>query len=1227
MTNIRDDQSGSESVDFYAEIVDQAREFIITLSPEGKIRYVNQYSVTVSGRSYQDWIGRSLDPIILPGDVVMMRNRLNRVRRGESVSMELRIWGPNNHVIWLHVEAMPVFDGGTLRHILCFARDITQQKMVESALRESERNFRDISTLLEGTFNSIPDVIGIQDLDHRIVRYNSAGYSFLGLTPDQADGKRCFELIGWQSPCDVCATQACYEKKQPTHVEKYVKEMGIWLDARAYPVLDENGNLKYVIEHVRDITRQKSTEKAIRSFKHAVDGSTDAICMLIFEGSHWYQNQAFSAFFGYYDSDAINHIFARKDDADAVRTALDSGKEYYGELAMRDLHGRLINMLVRAYPIREDNEEVIGIVGVHTDISYRKEAEKRLRESEAHYRSIYETSQAGFWQTRKSDGKFIRANLTTARYLGYESLDDFLQNCNSTAFYKNPGERKRLLSELEAHGCVREFVTQFQLPDGSCRDLMISARDFPDDGYVEGVVFDISAQKQAEEALVALEEDLRTTLDSIGDAVIATDHRGRIVRINPVAEKLTGYSINSSRGKTLKDIYRVADPDTGDMIADPVARILTGEESAPFPAEPMLITQDGQHRQIAESSAPIRNSSGQVTGVVVVFRDVTEDVRIRRNLEESEERFRNLAELLPVGVFESDLSVNLSFVNTTALSMFGYSLEDFQRGLNGLSLFTPESRVRAHDNLTRRLKGENIRGVEYACQRRNGTIFPALFYIKPVLSTSGEPMGLRGVIIDITDQKRVEEYLRESEEFSSSLLRNSPHPIVVMEPDLSLNFVNPAFEELTGYPAAGVTGLRPPFPWWDPDHHPETEERFHRLLSGETKGLEELFRKKDGSRFWVEMSSSRTFREDGSLKYYICSWVETTERKQMEERLRKLSLHDSLTNLYNRAVFEEEMERFRTDRQWPVSIVVCDIDGLKLINETMGHQTGDELLQAAAEILRCSFRQSDVISRIGGDEFAIILPKTTAQVTRTCCERIRNQVREYNQLEHNFYLSISVGYAVSEEMHVDLGELFKIADHNMYREKLQQSHSSRSDIVQALIKTMEARDYITDGHAERMRELATGFGQRLGFQDGRLNDLKLLCRFHDLGKVGVSDCIIFKPGPLTSEEFDTIKTHCEIGYRIALSIPDLAPIADFILKHHEWWNGQGYPLGLKGEEIPIESRILSIVDSFDAMTNERPYKHAMSRKAAIQELERCAGHQFDPTLLTQFVAMIRENGQ
>ncbi len=187
---------------------------------------------------------------------------------------------------------------------------------------------------------------------------------------------------------------------------------------------------------------------------------------------------------------------------------------------------------------------------------------------------------------------------------------------------------------------------------------------------------------------------------------------------------------------------------------------------------------------------------------------------------------------------------------------------------------------------------------------------------------------------------------------------------------------------------------------------------------------------------------------------------------------------------------------------------------------------------------------------------------------------------------------------------------------------LYRSRSARSSIVQALMKTMEARDFITEGHAQRMQSLVVGLARAIGLSEKRLAEYRLLAQFHDIGKVGIPDRILFKPGPLTSEEVAEMRRHCEIGHRIALSAQDLAPIADWILKHHEWWNGNGYPLGIKGEEIPLACRVLAIADAYDAMTSDRPYRKAMTKEQAVKELLNCAGTQFDPYLVPKFIDML-----
>jgi diguanylate cyclase (GGDEF)-like protein len=343
------------------------------------------------------------------------------------------------------------------------------------------------------------------------------------------------------------------------------------------------------------------------------------------------------------------------------------------------------------------------------------------------------------------------------------------------------------------------------------------------------------------------------------------------------------------------------------------------------------------------------------------------------------------------------------------------------------------------------------------------------------------------------------------------------------------------------------------------------------------------------------------------------------ERKQAEEKLRFLSHHDALTGLYNRAYLNDAIKL--VEDFVPLSMVICDVDGLKLVNYTLGHAAGDEMLRGTSRVISGVLRASDVAARIGGDEFALLLPGADSVTAVKLCNNIRDRINSYNQQVSGVPLSLSLGFASRSEINITMHNLYKEADSHMYREKLHRSRSARSAIVKTVMKLLEARDFITEGHAERLKDLACALARQLGLSEIQVGDIGLLAQFHDIGKVGIPDHILFKPGPLTLDEKKEMERHCEIGYRIAQSASDLLPIADWILKHHEWWNGNGYPLRLQGEEIPIECRILAIVDAYDAMVSDRPYRKAMSHEAALAELIRNAGTQFDHVLVKQFISL------
>jgi diguanylate cyclase (GGDEF)-like protein len=341
------------------------------------------------------------------------------------------------------------------------------------------------------------------------------------------------------------------------------------------------------------------------------------------------------------------------------------------------------------------------------------------------------------------------------------------------------------------------------------------------------------------------------------------------------------------------------------------------------------------------------------------------------------------------------------------------------------------------------------------------------------------------------------------------------------------------------------------------------------------------------------------------------------------DKLQYISTHDTLTGTYNRAYLEQFLRETPEEFKTRMGIIVFDIDGLKLANEMGGHAYGDKMLQYFGASLRKACPEHALLFRIGGDEFLMLVAEAGEDVLFDICRRVREKVHSasVNSFPLKAPLSVSMGYALFDPARQDFKKALKNADNLMYREKLLHSQSGRNRIVQTLRSALEARDHITEGHALRIHKLAVALARRVGVPEWRMPDLHLFAEFHDLGKIGVADKLLFKKASLSATEKAAMQKHCEIGFRIAQSTTDLLPIADLILKHHEWWNGTGYPMGLAGEDIPIECRILAIVDAYDAMTHDRPYRSALTQEQAFQELARCAGIQFDPDLVKEFFQM------
>ncbi|MCX7746173.1 MAG: diguanylate cyclase [Clostridia bacterium] len=409
--------------------------------------------------------------------------------------------------------------------------------------------------------------------------------------------------------------------------------------------------------------------------------------------------------------------------------------------------------------------------------------------------------------------------------------------------------------------------------------------------------------------------------------------------------------------------------------------------------------------------------------------------------------------------------------------------------------------------------------------------------------------------------------------------------------------------------------------------HPEdraaTFEIFEQGIKGEREfcKIEHRVRTVDNNWKWVLNKGKvvewdqikRPLRMTGTIS-------DITEQKKAEEEISYLSYHDKLTGLYNRAFFDKELEKTDRLERLPYTIILGDLNGLKITNDTFGHTEGDQLLIKIAQILARACRNTDVVARWGGDEFAVLLQGLKEDEAMDVCNRIRKMCCDAEGLE--IKPSIALGTASKTRKDQSLGLIIKEAEEKMYRNKLLESRSVRSSNLSSLEQTLYEKSCETEEHAKRIRQICELIGRCLNLSADEMDELVLVAALHDIGKVAIPDNILVSPNPLTEEEWQIMRRHCEIGCRIARSSPELAHVSDAILSHHERFDGKGYPQGLRGKEIPLLSRIVAIADAFDVMTHDRPYRKAISKKEALEEIRKNSGTQFDPELVEIFLKEI-----
>lgn len=594
-------------------------------------------------------------------------------------------------------------------------------------------------------------------------------------------------------------------------------------------------------------------------------------------------------------------------------------------------------------------------------------------EAEEHFRQVFELGPDISVLSNLKDAKIVNVNNNFLDQTGYKREDLIGMSTIDIHFWSDTSDRSEVIETIMETGSCEKYQATFLRKDGTPFTAIYSGRLVRLNGipHLVSLIHDISSRIQLEQEVFNEKELLQTTLLSIGDGVISTDIDGRIVLMNPVAERLTGWSFGVARGKPVEDVFCLVNDITREVCESPIRKALSEETSTGIKEEAILISREGVERAVLDSTAPIRDKSGTVIGVVIVFRDFTEE------------------------------------------------------------------------------------------------------------------------------KKRIE-----------------------------------------------------------------------------------------------------------NIAY--------------------LSYHDQLTGLYNRRFFQEELSRLDTDRSLPLTLVMADINGLKMANDAFGHRLGDDIIRTTAEVLRKEFRQSDIISRIGGDEFVAILPNTDARTAEKIVERIYHEMA--GRMVESVVLSVSFGWKTKTSPEESLTDIFKSAEDRMYRKKLSESRSTRNRTLNVILQTLYEKNEYEKKHAERVSGMCARIGEAIGLSVESINELKTIGLLHDIGKIAVDDTLLNSTKRLVGKDRTELERHPEAGYRILNSIEELSQLALSVMSHHENWDGSGYPKGLKGEDIPLYARIVSITESYDEITHDRPYQKAMDKEKALYEITRKAGTRFDKHLVEVFVDCCSQGG-
>ncbi|MBI5935102.1 MAG: PAS domain S-box protein [Chloroflexi bacterium] len=1270
-----------ESEDRYRDLVENSQDLICTHDLEGMILSANPASARMLGYELNELIGSNLRDHLVPEVRSHFKYYINRLKRNGSASGllniqtkggERRVWEYQN-TIRTEGVAQPIVRG--------MARDITERKRAEDELHKSEEKYRFL-------FENNPHPMWAYDLktlaflavnDSAVAKYGYTRAEFLRMTiadiRPAEDVPQLMKHLAKQRPSLLHAGEWRHRLKDGTVIDVEITSHTLRMD-----------EFDAALIVAQDVTERKRAEEAQRiaeaNYRSILENAPVGFFQTTRQGRFLKVNPTMARINGYASpeemensvTDIGSQVYADPADrVEFIRQMNEHGevREFVNQNRRKD--GSFIWVSTNARAVMDEEGRFLYYEGFLTDVTERKQAEEALKRAEQKYRSIFENATEGIHQTTP-DGKIISVNPSAARMFGFDSPAEMIASVNdiNARFYVEPGRRAEFKRLMATYGAVSNFVSEMYCKDGSTIWISENAHTVRDEHgtllYFEGTSVNITERKQAADALRESEARYRHIFDGVQDAIFVESIDGRILAVNQRACDIYGYSRAEFLAKTVEDLVpqgqQIVTVDNG-LVSKPMETVNRRANGEVFPIE---------------ISGRVETINGEVV-LLVVVRDISE-----RKQAEASLRLQSAAlEAAVNSIVITDRQGAILWANSAYSNLTGFALEEvlgknpriLDSGLQDREFYKTMWDII--------LSGQAWHG-EMINKRKDGSLYNEEMTITPLFGENGEITHFIGIKQDITERKKVEAEMRqrvrelETVNRISITLRastNQEQALAIMLEEIlnvfdtrhgAISLWNPETQWLNqviarGWPAGiaerpiqsgeGILGTV----FAEGESHYSVEFASDPLALPQSRPLLPL----GWGGVCVPIRTSETILG-------VLTVTAPSQRVFHHEDIRLLETLAEMagTALHRMSLNEDvrrHLERLQSLRQ--IDVAIASNFDRRATLQTILTQVISQLEVSAADVLMLDPKTQTLhLGAYQGftkpvDEIVFVpIGKSFAGMAVAEKRMISADLPAVRRVPEFYKLwkreGFSNSYAIplmAKDRPIGVLEVYQripslpnkewfnffetlagqaaIALENAELfENLETANAELTHAYDATIEgwshAMDLRDKETEGHTLRVTDLTLRLTRIMGASPAELVHIRRGALLHDIGKMGIPDRILLKPDQLTEEEWEIMRKHPTLALEMLEPIGYLRPALNIPYSHHEKWDGTGYPRGLAGEQIPLEARIFAVVDVWDALTSDRPYRLAWSKEKALNYIKEQSGKHFDPDVVYIFLRLSDE---